>query len=43
MTEDKKIEQLKNGIDKMIDKITIEEIEQRIIEDKRNEANEDDS
>lgn len=39
MTEDKKIEQLKNGIDKILDKITIEEIEQRIIEDKKNEVN----
>lgn len=39
MPADKKIEQLKNGIDKMLDKITIEEIEQRIIEDKKNEVN----
>lgn len=34
MTEDKKIEQLKKRIDKVFDKITIDEIEQRIKEDK---------
>ena len=34
MTEDKKIEQLKKRIDKMLDKITTDEIEQRIKEDK---------
>ena len=34
MTEDKKIEQLKKRIDKVFDKITTDEIEQRIKEDK---------
>ena len=34
MTEDKKIEQLKKRIDKVLDKITTDEIEQRIKEDK---------
>ena len=34
MTENKKIEQLKKRIDKVFDKITTDEIEQRIKEDK---------
>ena len=34
MTADKKIEQLKKRIDKVFDKITTDEIEQRIKEDK---------
>lgn len=34
MKEDKKIEQLKKRIDKVFDKITTDEIEQRIKEDK---------
>ena len=34
MSEDKKIEQLKKRIDKVFDKITTDEIEQRIKEDK---------
>ena len=34
MPEDKKIEQLKKRIDKVFDKITTDEIEQRIKEDK---------
>ncbi len=34
MTEDKKTEQLKKRIDKVFDKITTDEIEQRIKEDK---------
>lgn len=36
MTEDKK-KQLKKGIDKMLEEITVEEIEQRIKEDKEKE------
>lgn len=37
MTEDKKIEQLKKRIDKVFDKITTDEIEQRIKEDREKE------
>lgn len=37
MTEDKKIQQLKKEIDKMLKKITVEEIEQRIKKDKEEE------
>lgn len=37
MIEDKKIQQLKKEIDKMLKKITVEEIEQRIKKDKEEE------
>lgn len=36
MTEDKK-KQLKKGIDKILEKLTVEEIEQRIKDDKEKE------